>query len=327
MNFKHKICPYCGKQLKLTAPSLEYMPRSVGRNNTGALFVTLSTEREFSYDLVPESDCSTIESGKSYYQSHDLTEGKHPGVRAMPIKQIENELKKGQVFRSVIYQCAECKNTVTVNRSVHIPKPLIRALSLFPVLIELASMLFAPAMPIIIIVTCLAVILLLLLTFSGKIITAYYDSASNNFVPVTELDDLVELPSLLTLSIKKARKKHMSKCNTVTCTIDGKEFSLYITEAGRDTVKVFICGTGDEAEQLVSIIEEKKKTVKQPILRLFFKGHSIGYAEVTEIHPISSDYTPPSTLVIPDDTVWYCKRCGYKNPRTAGRCASCDEWK
>lgn len=329
MNLRKKVCPYCGKRLVLTAPRQEYLPQAVGRNNQGILFITLSTERVMSYDECPDAMGGNIIDGRKFFEAHDIDEEGPLGVGRVAIRDIERELKKKIVRRDVIYQCAGCMNTVAVNRSFRAAKMMNRKLAFLPPLTELAVVLFAPALtpPVVLAITGVLLIITLLMLFGNTILNAYYNRRENNFVPVTELDCLAELPTLLTLEVKKLPKKYLRKCNLLTAEIGGERFALYITEVSGSTAGAFICGIKNEPERLIEIIEACKKTVKRPLLELYFEDRWVGSAEVTAVHPISEDYAPPQTLVVLDPKVWYCKKCGYANQNTAHECRSCGGYK
>ena len=328
MDLKHRICPYCGKPLKLIAPMQKYLPNAVGRNNKGELFITLS-ERNKSYAACPSAMGGDIVGGRRHFETHHMDEDAPVGVSLVLIKDIENNLKKDSVYRSAIYQCENCMNTVAVNRNAHITATMLRKASILPPLAELAMVLFAPAMslPVVLGITAALVVIDLLLIFSITLLNNFYDSRENNFVPVTEFDCLVELPTLLTLEVKKLPQKYRRKYNVLTTSLNGKMYSLYLTDVTGGMIRAFICGIEDEAERLISIIESRRKTEKKPLLDLYFRGKPVGGAEITAIHEIPKDYITPQTLVMPDNSVWYCKTCGYENPNTVSQCKSCGGWK
>ena len=326
MNLKNRICPYCGKDLHLTVPSQKYLPNAIGRDNWGRLFITHSTMRDKSYDLVPSSMGGDIVGGRRFYEANE-DGGMVNGTAKMPIKDLEYGIKRKFVFRNIPYQCGNCHNIVAVNRSSAVSKKSRGIFAIFPPLFELAVVLFAPVPEIVAGAGC-AVVLLMYLIFSwNTILNTVYDHRENNFAPVTEFDSLVPLPSLLTLDIKKLPKRFRRKCNILTTSINGERYALYITDVTNTSVRVFVCGTGNEAESLVSIIEERRKTEKKPLIDLYFRGKKVGQAEITGIHEITEDYIQPTTLVLPDSSVWLCKRCGYENTSAASQCRSCGEYK
>lgn len=326
MNLKNRICPYCGKDLHLTVPSQKYLPNAIGRDNWGRLFITHSTVRDKSYDLVPSSMGGDIVGGRRFYETNE-DGGMVNGTAKKLIKDLEADMKMKSIHRDIPYQCSNCHNIVAVNRSAAVAAKTLGIFSPLPPLEELAVVLFAPGIEIVVTTSCLMVLLMFLIVFWNIILNTVYDHRENNFAPVTEFDSLVPLPSLLTLDIKKLPKGFRRKCNILTTSINGERYALYITDVTNTSVRVFICGTGNEAESLVSIIEERRKTEKKPLIDLYFRGKIVGQAEITGIHEITEDYIQPTTLVLPDSSVWLCKRCGYENTSTASQCRSCGEYK
>lgn len=341
MDLSRKICPYCGKALRLMPPSREYLPNTMGVSANGIEFRIANPYRFDSYtkqpianrSYKPTAEIASLEHSNICMRQNDVYIDYHrrtAPVHLVPTIYVRNQIKKGgnALFRRhMVFQCQKCFNIIAINENPYFNNAggimvflWLLTLMLFAVAAMLVTSGIVPhplillLLPIPALISTVIFLILMLISFQRI-------KHTNNFVPVDEFDNLVKMPRLITVSCN-IPEKYRQEANIFSTKLDGKEYRLYLTSIRESAIDLYICGVDGEQERMLDRLKDRSSP-----LVLSFEGKEIGSAEVLNIYDIpeelvSSDDLKPSSLF-----EWRCAGCGYTNPSNASECKSCGRYK
>ena len=348
MDISRKICPYCGKALRLMPPSREYLPNTMSVSANGIEFRMTNTYRYDSYTKQPKAETaykrndmfykfhatiSDIEHSNLFVRKNDCYvdhSRKTAPVGLVPTIYVRNQIKKGgnALFRChMVFQCEKCFNIVAINENPYFNNAggiMVFLWLLTLMLFAVAAMLVTSGIfphPIILLLLPIPALISTVVFLIIMLISFQRIKHTNNFAPVDEFDNLVKMPRLITVNCN-IPEKYRQEANIFSTELNGKVFRLYLTSIRESAIDLYICGVDGEQERMLNLLKNRNAP-----LTLSFEDKEIGSAEVLNVYDIpeelvSSDDLKPSSLF-----EWRCAGCGYTNPNNASECKSCGRYK
>lgn len=281
----NRICPCCGKPLKLIPPTKELLPNRVGVSSNFVEYYFPSGKRFFSITSRPRSRYKQAAANSLTYsgnlnKNHILFD--KSGWNIVPVRNTLKKLESGglRIFsHEMVFFCKSCERKLSVNRN-----PLAffsSAVGAFFIAAVVVSILITlSVIPLFALFFLGAALLLLLLeAVSEWFFTVKYFS---NFVPTDEYDSLIYPETHFTLSVVK-KSGYLREGNVFQSELDGMGFYVYLVRK-TENPEFHICGTAGEPERLLALIREKRERGETVTLPLTFEGKFVGNAEVLEIY-------------------------------------------
>lgn len=159
--------------------------------------------------------------------------------------------------------------------------------------------------------------------------TRYIENTKSNFAPVDKYDCIVNLPEML--SVRGIKRKYRHITNIYSTEYESVSFYLYLTETGKNTESMYICGGKEKQNLVLSILSNKMKELgtNKIKLSLCFEGKRAGNVEVFRVHNYSQDerllgINMPKRKI---NQTWRCEQCGYINSQNVSECKSCGRYR
>ncbi len=341
MKLDNKVCPCCGKPLKLIAPIRKYFPDVMGVSLNGVEFALRNDSRISSYTRKPMAE--KLNSMHNMFigiaESRRISENSithfpengnrksNPLYPVVPIRFIERKIRQGGRHlynRWLFFQCGECRCRLAVNST-----PL-RLLSIFtdgPIALWIAFltivgiMVYTEYLPFPWVIWT-AVSLPIIEACYGLYIalsTLYLGRNASNFAPIDGSDNLVKLPEMLTVTRDEIPKRLCRETNVLSADFGGETWQLYITAVSSDSLGVYVCGSAEEQNRLLEALRNSKSRS----FNLRFEGRSAGRAGVTYIGRVPENLTRKEEE---QSDEWQCS-CRYLNSALDAQCRSCGKYR
>lgn len=342
-----RICPCCGKPLKLIPPTIADLPHRMDESANKVQYYFQCKMRFFSYNKKPRTGF-VIPRDRGYFRDKFINayragvpRGNDCFINTVPYtqKRIDKDgLSLFFIDRELVFLCKNCRQKLSIN---HNPFAfLIVSVLLWGFALMLTAMALLSLYPLskigftlvaLKVVLFIALFALMVTVPTALFVVVYYfgvKSYISNFVPTDEYDALIFLPNSLMISNRLLKKKFLHKSNIYETELNGERFCLYLTEKSKDDLKLHICGIDGEQERLLALIREKQNRGEKVTLPLTFEGKFVGNAEVIEIYGCIEEKT------LPDDATqakskqnWRCDECGFTNSGTSSECKSCGKYR
>lgn len=300
MTSNNRICPCCGKHLRLIPPTKELLPERFGKSQNGVEFYLYSNPRLRSYTSCPQSNYNN--GTNDFRLIGDLGNNafyKRGSRKIVTVNNTANKLRRGDryLFSSeMVFFCSNCNAKLALNfNPFAVWEKLPFQMSFVLYLILAAIPTFHPEiMPymtnfmwyFIIAGICifqLVITAIYSFTAYGKVI-----KYTSNFVPTNNIDGLIAPFSELRLSYGTVDKKYIRESNIFSVFLDGESFYLYLVKKN-ESLNFHICGVDRGQELMISLLKREIDDGKVVVLPLMFEGKFVGRAEVLEIfEPIKS---------------------------------------
>ncbi len=341
MKLEKKVCPCCGKPLKLIPPSREFFPDTMGVSINGIEFSLRGECRFSSYDKDPQSEKlntlrnnfmgrveSTIISDRAVLYISEYYQGQRTrSFPVTPVNFISRKIRKGGIHlynRWLFFQCEECMGRLALNSNPMRLSGLIDLLMAVWVTVITATGLcvYGGVIAYPWFILSLLVLPLSLAAYCIYIVISLIklSRTASNFAPIDSHDNFVVLPKLLTVSRCGIAKKHCRVTNILSTDFEGETYHLYITEVSDDSLGLYICGSSSEQQLLL-----ERLGGYSPTLNLRFEGMNAGSAIVTEICTLPENLLPSEADEAPKE--WRCSYCRYFNEPRDMQCKSCGRYK
>ncbi|MBQ8195308.1 MAG: hypothetical protein IJZ47_08060 [Oscillospiraceae bacterium] len=341
MDISRKLCPYCGKTLRLMPPSREYLPHTMGVSANGIEFRMCDTYRYDSYtkqpiankSYQPTAKIASLEHSNIWMKQNDVYIDFHrktAPVGLVPTIYVRNQIKKGGnalLHRRMVFQCEKCFNIVAINENPYFNKAggiMVFLWLLTLMLYVIAALLITSGIvphPLILLLLPIPALIATIIFLILMLISFQKIKHTNNFAPVDEFDNLVKMPALITVS-SCIPEEYRQEANIFSTKVGGKVFRLYAASIKESSIDLYICGVDGEQERMLDLLKDQGSS-----LTLSFEDREIGSVQVMKIHDmpeelISSEDLKPSSLF-----EWRCAGCGYTNPSNASECKSCGRYR
>lgn len=257
-----RICPVCGKKLRLRAPSnsdadgkdiIEGYPSFAVRTRWSIL----------PYTVYPHRD-------------HNVPIGRGGVPWRVSSKEIHIFLANDGLllYRTyLVFFCEECSSRLSLNFN---PQGLLIAL-LWGLALVVPLLSVGAGHPEIF--SCWWAILILLLfaaVFAGWVGCMIYIRRNlSNFVPVDQYDALINPTTELSLSPEGLPKKWLHESNIFTTEINRQKYQLYLAKKEKKQLWFSVCGINGEQKRFIELMEHGVT-----MLDLTFEGKSVGTAQV-----------------------------------------------
>lgn len=309
MNKSTRICPYCGKQLKLIPPTIADLPHRMDESANKVQYYYQCKMRFFSYDCKPKKGF-VIPRDRGYFRDKfiglyraGVPRGNDCYINTVPYTQRRIDKDGLSLFfidRELVFLCKNCRKKLSINHNPFaffvVPVLLWGFALMLAAMILLSMFLLSSKIRVSFHVmrgVLFVSLFLLAITIPiGIFVFAYFFWVKlyiSNFVPTDEYDILVDLPKNFRVSGLLLKKKFLHKYNVYETKLDGEQFCLYLTEKGKVDFKLHICGIDGEQERMLALIREKQERGEKVVIPLMFEGKFVGNAEVLET------YDPPQS--------------------------------
>lgn len=300
MTTANRVCPCCGKDLELVAPSREYFPHTMGVSQNGIEFAAGQERiRLRSFTKSPCTVNGNVLNARDYYTHYNI--GRYSGqiykreAKGFPnvvtVPRIRRALEQGgrrMYDKDLFFQCAHCRNKLAVNEN---PYRTLTAFAIAWVAYIMTAGVLAIlnrtslALPLDWFFPSLAVMAVLSVGYLVWFMLCLKEAENdlNNFVPLDEYHNLITPPHELTLSKNELVKKYLKEGNVLTARTGSTEYHLYIIGCTEESLYCSVCGTGSEAKRLSEFLRTNVRT-----LTLTFRRRPVGTAEVTEIKTLDN---------------------------------------
>ncbi|MBQ4166265.1 MAG: hypothetical protein IJD85_08090 [Oscillospiraceae bacterium] len=336
-----KTCPFCGKKLKLTPPSKEFLPNIMGRCTGGSGFLLLPLPRLKSYTKSPQAKYNDLSYTKHIYETQgDLTAFKfgHPSnelgrferTSLITVNKIRKHLNRGGIHlwqKNLLFLCKNCRHPMAFNENPRRAKWIFEHIWFYLLvfyIIAIPWQLMTHEFNWTLMLSLLGVCVLITVGYTAFVFgrIKYLNKNRNNIAPLDDYASLARLPILITISRKNIPNKHLCTSNIFSTEIDEEKYQLYITNAKKDTLDLYICGINGEQEKLLKILRCNQA------IPLYFGNKYLGNENVI------ATYEPPKEFSHEHDTTnilaereWYCDSCGCTNKSASSECRSCGKYK
>lgn len=290
-----RICPCCGKVLKLIPPSEELLPNRFGISKNGIPFYLISDNRFFPYTIYPESfskfrTSSIYECGKikPYLLCvRSMLSARCPrykmGLKLIALQKSIQMLKKDRLFSfggwAMAFFCENCKAKLAINFN---PLTILDNLNFWLIVytIIIPFIMFEDRQLYIIVLALIPIIIYLITGILSLLALFYLKLFMSNFV-ITDIHDAMVTPaSELELSRKSLKQRYLHKSNVFNTEICGEIFCLYLTNVGKSYIKMHICGIDGEQKRMLQLIGNEMARNGKAMLPLSFEGKYVGNAEI-----------------------------------------------
>lgn len=128
------------------------------------------------------------------------------------------------------------------------------------------------------------------------IATRHIETVRSNFAPIDEYDCLKKLPAMISVNGIKHKSRH--KTNMFETEIDGVRFHLYLADSEENTDIMYISGSKDKQELVLSMLSSRMNAEKTNSinLSLLFEGKFAGNVEIIKIFDCTEKVFVPNTV-------------------------------
>ena len=286
-----RICPCCGKLLELIAPTKELLSNRFGVSQNEIPFYIPSGIRYVPYTVHPKTlsdfwgiNVENVGNIGEFWLCNNTMSSDAPRhrsrLRLITVPRTERALKKDRLFSgsgwAMSFFCQNCNARLALNYNPHTIFDGMLFWGVFSVSMLLAVLLMGINVVISIIPIAMCSVAPLFSLFSYVFIKNFF----SNFI-VTDLRDNLMIPKAeFRVSREGLKRIFLHRSNVYETELDGEKFYLYLTEKGKNDLKMHICGIEGEQEALLSIIREKQSRGETVTLPLTFEGKLVGAAEV-----------------------------------------------
>ncbi len=289
-----RICPCCGKTLKLVPPTKELLPKRTLSTTGGREFYFISKKRIFSYTVFPKSNF-TYPAGLDKYSPAIIKEDycfinkKSTRKDFTGIATAYNTRKKlsrdGLWLFSweMIFHCDNCGQKLALNFNPFtilndwLWLPLICAVFLIFFCFTGFSEVWAADSTVTFALFCVLSAICPLCVGFSFVGLAYARIFLSNFVPTNEVDNLIYPPTDVRLSAA-FRSPYLREGNVFSVRLGGDDIHLYLVRKN-GCCEFSICCADNERERLKQRLSECSE------LELTFEGKCVGTAEILEVIP------------------------------------------
>lgn len=343
MKMDKKICPYCGKNLKLIAPTYNTFPQICGKVMGGAEFCVVGELRLYSYSKCPVGKLTDLEQIKDRFskgQSVIKTFNKFGRNTkwSNPIRTVSFLKKKISNGGISLYEenlpllCKNCNGKLAINvnprrYAVYLYSFWTYLICLLPVAILLCVFEILAWVKI---VNYLGICFLITLfcLFGAHIWVKIIEKYRSNFAPVNQYDSLIKLPSAFSASIEGVKKCYLHETNVFETQIGEKICHIYLVKKHFQNLFFYICASNDERKRITNMMKTKIKSCGSIILPLSFEGKSVGSVKLVEIYNFNEDdVSNIGVYQTKYNQSWRCNDCGYSNLGTSSECKSCGKYR
>lgn len=292
-----RICPCCGKKLKLIPPTKELLPNRFGVSENDIPFYLISDIRYLPYTVQPESVSEfhssvlykDVKIGNDWTCNYHVSSSDGPRyLKLITVSRTDKMLQKDHLFINagwaMVFFCEHCKSKIALNFN---PITLLNMRIFFtPFIFIMAAATFSLQINNVLLACILAVAavsLIIIGLLSSVFSYLYLKLFTSNFVPTSYSDAMVIQSSELSLSRRGLKRVFLHRSNVYKTAVDSEEFYVYLTEKDKGSIKLHICGIDGERERLTSLLKEKISAEGKAVIPLEFEGKSVGSAEVLEI--------------------------------------------
>lgn len=155
----------------------------------------------------------------------------------------------------------------------------------------------------------------------------YVKLFASNFVPTSEVDNLIE-PCINIKTLKKGCNfLFMHKSNVFETEIDNNKFHVYLVNNDKG-FDFHICEKNSAYKHIITLLSNKMNNNEKISISLSFEGKYIGNAEIVEIYDcIDEELATDDVSSIKPMQNWYCSECRYSNLGTSSECKSCGKYR
>lgn len=342
MNLNNKICPYCGKKLKLIAPTYNTFPQICGKVMGGTEFCVVGELRLNSYTKCPVgklTDLKQIKERFSKGQSVIKTFNKF-GKKTKwsnPIRTVsfvKEKISNGGLSlyeENLPFLCQNCNRKLAIN--VNPRRGTVYLYSFWTYLICLLPV--AALLCVFEILAWIEIVYVLGICFlftlfclcGAYIWVKIVEKYRSNFAPVNQYDSLIKLPSDFSASIESTKKCYLHETNVFETQIGEKICHIYLVKKCFPNLFFYICDNNDERKRITNMMKTKINSCGGIILPLSFEGKSVGNVKLVEIYNFNEDdVSNIGVYQTKFQQNWYCSECGYSNLGTSSECKSCGKY-
>lgn len=267
-----RICPVCGKHLRLKAPP-EHTERAdcvVRYTSSGKKYFLRAAPSFKPYTVYPRKNAKPYMPYRAGYVPDE-----------MKISGMKRLLKSDglSIFNPyLVFFCEECDARLSLNFNPMITTELLICLFIPLVIPLLIALLYPVLFKALWLSIAMTVYGLFLLAVLGCLF--YVKRFLSNFVPV-DIDDALIVPQCeLTLSREGAKKAYLRESNVFCAELSGTRFYIYLAEKTSGELKFSICGNRSEKEKILLLIENTDYAE----LSLGFEGKVVGKAAVLAVN-------------------------------------------
>jgi len=193
-------------------------------------------------------------------------------------KMLEHNLLMYPAMDVAVFFCRNCKAKLALN---FYPASVFDSIGFFAVLLLSVSFVFLQQP------TAAALVffgLFLLIILAALLSCVFVKLFMSNFVVTDQRDNMITPKAHFNVEREGLKSVFLHRSNVYETELDGERFYLYLTEKGKNDVKLHICGIDGEPERLLALIREKRERGETVTLPLTFEGKPVGTAAVTEIY-------------------------------------------
>lgn len=344
MDLNNKYCPYCGKNLKLIAPTYNTFPQICGKVMGGTEFCVVGELRLHSYTKCPVGKLSDLEQikerfskGRSVIKTFNKfgrnTKWSNP-IRTVSF--VKKKISNGGISlyeENLPLLCQNCNGKLAINvnprrYAVYLYSFWTNLICLLPMAILLCVFEILAWIEIVYFLgICFLVTLFCL--FGAYIWVKIIEKYRSNFAPVNQYDSLIEFQSVFSASIEVVKQCYLHETNVFETQIGEKVFHIYLVKKHFRNLFFHICASDDERKRITNMLKTKMNSCGSIILPLSFEGKSVGSVKLVEIYNFNED-DDVSNIDVNQTKFkqnWRCSECGFTNSGTSSECKFCGKYR
>ncbi len=292
---KHnRICPCCGKNLKLIPPTKDLLPERFGVSSNGVDYYLYSNPRIISYTKRPKSNYKGGTTNSTLLSEIEKNTIYRRGYQLVTVHNTRLKLHKDgkSLFSSeMVFFCDYCKAKLALNsnpfaiRDFQIYQTIYIVYFLMMVLPLISNARVSLWFYVITFALfCLQFISeCICISISYKRIRKF----TSNFVPTDEFDNLI-IPTIQMVTTRsQVNERYIHKSNVYKVNVGGNDFFLYLVDEN-ENLFFHICGIDGEPQFLFSLLSQDINIGNSIIIPILFEDKYIGKIQLIDMHNIKN---------------------------------------